>query len=97
MLTVEVQKPTYIIMCAFDECPITSTIISPREEIFELVRNLLVFTSRISISVLRVSVRWTVRLRLYRPLRVLQSFDLITLCSIPYLSGHLILTYSDLV
>ena len=41
MLTVEVQEPTYIIMDALDECPITSTIPSPREEVVELVDELL--------------------------------------------------------
>jgi hypothetical protein len=40
MLTVEVQGPTYIIMDALDECPITSTIPSPREEALELVEEL---------------------------------------------------------
>jgi hypothetical protein len=40
MLTVEVQEPTYIIMDALDECPITSTIPSPREEVLELVDEL---------------------------------------------------------
>ena len=40
MLTVEAQGPTYIIMDALDECPITSTIPSPREEVLELVEEL---------------------------------------------------------
>ena len=40
MLTVEVQQPTYIIMDALDECPITSTIPSPREEVLEVVDEL---------------------------------------------------------
>jgi hypothetical protein len=40
MLTIEVQEPTYIIMDALDECPITSTIPSPREEVLELVDEL---------------------------------------------------------
>jgi len=40
MLTVEVQGPTYIIMDALDECPITSTIPSPREEVLEFVDEL---------------------------------------------------------
>jgi hypothetical protein len=37
MLTLEAQGPTYIIMDALDECPITSTIPSPREEVLEFV------------------------------------------------------------
>ena len=37
MLTVEAQGPTYIIMDALDECPITSTIPSPREEVLDFV------------------------------------------------------------
>jgi hypothetical protein len=41
MLTLEaVQGPTYIVMDALDECPITSTIPSPREEVLELVGEL---------------------------------------------------------
>jgi len=40
MLTVEVQRPTYIIMDALDECPITSTVPSPREEVLEFVDEL---------------------------------------------------------
>ena len=40
MLTLEVQGPTYIIMDALDECPITATIPSPREEVLELVDEL---------------------------------------------------------
>jgi hypothetical protein len=40
MLTLETQGPTYIIMDALDECPITTTIPSPREEILELVDEL---------------------------------------------------------
>ena len=40
MLTVDVQRPTYIILDALDECPITSTIPSPREEVLELVDEL---------------------------------------------------------
>jgi hypothetical protein len=37
MLTLEAQGPTYIIMDALDECPVTSTIPSPREEVLEFV------------------------------------------------------------
>jgi hypothetical protein len=37
MLTLEAQGPTYIIMDALDECPTTSTIPSPREEVLEFV------------------------------------------------------------
>ena len=40
MLAVEAQGPTYIIMDALDECPITTTIPSPREEVLELVDEL---------------------------------------------------------
>jgi hypothetical protein len=40
MLTLEAQRPTYIIMDALDECPITSTIPSPREEVLQLVNEL---------------------------------------------------------
>ena len=37
MLTLEAQGPTYIIMDALDECPTTSTIPSPREEVLDFV------------------------------------------------------------
>ena len=37
MLTLDAQEPTYIIMDALDECPVTSTIPSPREEVLEFV------------------------------------------------------------
>jgi NACHT domain len=40
MLTVDAQGPTYIIMDGLDECPITSTIPSPREEVLELLEEL---------------------------------------------------------
>ena len=40
MLTVEMRGPIYIIMDALDECPITSTIPSPREEVLDLVDEL---------------------------------------------------------
>jgi hypothetical protein len=40
MLTVEVQEPTYIIMDALDECPKTSTIPPPREEVLDFVDEL---------------------------------------------------------
>ena len=40
MLVHESQGPTYIIMDALDECPITSGIPSPREEVLELVDEL---------------------------------------------------------
>jgi hypothetical protein len=40
MLTLSAQGPTYIIMDGLDECPITSTIPSPREEVLELVDDL---------------------------------------------------------
>jgi hypothetical protein len=41
MLIAEAQGPTYIVMDALDECPITSTIPSPREEVLEFVEELL--------------------------------------------------------
>ncbi len=40
MLTLEAQGPTYLIIDALDECPITSTIPSPREEVVELMEEL---------------------------------------------------------
>jgi len=40
MLTVEGQGPIYIIIDAVDECPITSSVPSPREEVLELVGEL---------------------------------------------------------
>ena len=40
MLAVEAHGPTYIIIDALDECPITFTIPSPREEVLELVNEL---------------------------------------------------------
>jgi hypothetical protein len=40
MLTLEAQRPTYIIMDALDDCPITFTIPSPREEVLEFVDEL---------------------------------------------------------
>jgi hypothetical protein len=40
MLTVEAQGPTFIIMDALDECPITSAIPSPREEVLDFVDEL---------------------------------------------------------
>ena len=40
MLTLEAQGPTYIIMDALDECPITSTFPSPREEVLDFVEEL---------------------------------------------------------
>jgi len=40
MLTLEAQHPTYIIMDAIDECPLSSSVPSPREEVLELVYEL---------------------------------------------------------
>jgi hypothetical protein len=40
MLALEAQGPTYIIIDALDECPITSTIPSPREEVLDFVNEL---------------------------------------------------------
>ena len=40
MLALEAEGPTYIIMDALDECPTTSTIPSPREEVLEFVDEL---------------------------------------------------------
>ncbi|KAH9968557.1 hypothetical protein BJV74DRAFT_271199 [Russula compacta] len=41
MLTLQAQRPTYIIMDALDECPITTSVPSPREEVLELVEELI--------------------------------------------------------
>ena len=40
MLTTDAQYPTYIIMDAIDECPLTSSVPSPREEVLDLVEEL---------------------------------------------------------
>ena len=40
MLALEERGPTYIILDALDECPVTSSIPSPREEVLELVEDL---------------------------------------------------------
>ena len=40
MLALEGQGPTYIILDALDECPVTSSIPSPREEVLDLVEDL---------------------------------------------------------
>jgi hypothetical protein len=40
MLALEGQAPTYVILDALDECPLTSSIPSPREEVLELVEDL---------------------------------------------------------
>ncbi len=40
MLALDGQGPTYIILDALDECPVTSSIPSPREEVLELVEDL---------------------------------------------------------
>ena len=40
MLALEAQAPIYIIMDALDECPITTTIPSPREELLDFVDEL---------------------------------------------------------
>jgi hypothetical protein len=40
MLSVGAQEPTFIILDALDECPIASSIPSPREEVLELVDEL---------------------------------------------------------
>ena len=40
MLALEAPGPTYIIMDALDECPITSSIPSPREKVLKLVDEL---------------------------------------------------------
>ena len=41
MLALKGQGPTYIVLDALDECPVTSTIPSPREEVLELVVDLI--------------------------------------------------------
>ena len=43
MLAFEAQRPTFIIMDAIDECPISSTIPSPREEVLDVVDELVGF------------------------------------------------------
>src|SRR5258708_10002539 len=40
ILALDGQGPTYIILDALDECPVTSSIPSPREEVLELVEDL---------------------------------------------------------
>jgi len=40
MLALDAQGPTYIIMDAIDECPLTSSVPSPREDVLELVEEL---------------------------------------------------------
>ena len=40
MLSLQAQGPTFIILDALDECPITASIPSPREEVLELVDEL---------------------------------------------------------
>jgi hypothetical protein len=40
LLILDVQRPTYIIIDALDECPSLSTIPSPREEVLEFVEEL---------------------------------------------------------
>jgi hypothetical protein len=40
MISLEAQGPTYIIVDALDECPVISTIPSPREEVLEFVEEL---------------------------------------------------------
>jgi hypothetical protein len=40
MVALEGQAPTYIILDALDECPVTSGIPSPREEVLDLVEDL---------------------------------------------------------
>jgi hypothetical protein len=40
MIISNAQRPTYIILDALDECPITSSIPSPREEVLGLVEEL---------------------------------------------------------
>jgi len=40
MLVLDADHPTYIIMEAIDECPLSSSVPSPREEVLELVNEL---------------------------------------------------------
>ena len=40
MLTLDAQGPTYLVMDALDECPTTTTIPSPREEVLEFVNEI---------------------------------------------------------
>jgi hypothetical protein len=43
MLTLEAQRPTYIIMDALDECPTAFSIPSPRDEVLEFIKELVGF------------------------------------------------------
>ena len=43
MITLEAERPTYIIMDAIDECPTTFSIPSPRDEVLEFVEELVGF------------------------------------------------------
>ena len=40
LITIEAQRPTYIIMDAIDECPTTGSVPTPREEVLEFVEEL---------------------------------------------------------
>ena len=40
MLALDKQRPTYIILDAIDECPLSSSVPSPREEVLEFVNEL---------------------------------------------------------
>ncbi len=40
MITLEAQRPTYVILDALDECPTTSSIPSPRDEVLDLLKEL---------------------------------------------------------
>jgi hypothetical protein len=43
MLTVDEQRPTYIILDAIDECPLRSSVGSPREEVLDFIIELVGF------------------------------------------------------
>ena len=74
MLTLEAQHPTYIIMDAIDECPLSSSVPSPREEVLELVDELV----RAHLPNLHICVTSRPELDIQTVLRPLTS-DLISL------------------
>jgi len=43
MLSLDAQRPTYILMDAIDECPTTSSVPTPRDEVLEFVEELVGF------------------------------------------------------
>ncbi|KAH9167673.1 hypothetical protein EDB89DRAFT_2245573 [Lactarius sanguifluus] len=57
MLTLPNQGPVYLILDALDECPDTSDVPSTREQVLDLVKDLVAFDFLLSTSVLRVPRR----------------------------------------